>query len=127
MLQHENDWFVRRITRSFGDGPLAHKVPPKTYGAEARVPEKEAARILAAFEELSVVPLADQGKDLFIDGCEYEIQWGGIAAPPKISWWNEAPPEWRALRDWYSDAVALFEAYLSKPTVPIKLVHLLTE
>ena len=118
-----NQWFVRRIICAFGNGPLAAKLEPNTYGAETAIPNVRAESLLADLRQISIGFVPNAGGGIVLDGCRYEVRCDNTTMSLNLEWWCEAPSEWSELRDWYANAVTVLQAHLPEPTVPIQVVH----
>lgn len=123
LLHDDNQWYVRRVIAAVNAGPLAAKLDPDTFGSEGTLPRSEADRLLTALHQLRIKPFPKPDGGIVLDGCRYEIRRGGRANGMLLEWHGEAPPEWVEIRDWYANAVAVFQAHLPEPTLPIQVIH----
>jgi hypothetical protein len=108
LLCHNSEWFVRRVvcTRLVN----ADVAFFDTFGSEAPVPEPIATQLLRGLRDIHLAPFVpNQGVGL--DGVRYGLEVDDLNKFA-MSWWEEAPQEWHALKSWYFAAIDMFEQLL---------------
>ena len=124
LYRDESQWFVRRITCAASAGHMGgSRIALDTYGAEASVETGEAEDLMAALYQIEVNPFPARRNELTLDGCRYGVHCGDSFASTDLEWWCKAPSEWAELRDWYANALALFQVRLPRSTIPIQAMH----
>lgn len=104
---------VRRVVWD-RPGDLARNASePKTFGSDGPLPQADVARMLQELKAITIRPFGSEPA-MGLDGTTFGIQWGNFWRGATLHWWNEPPPDWRALGEWVDGAIRLFESQLPK-------------
>jgi hypothetical protein len=115
VAQRPAGYVVRRIVWDRTQSHRPEEISPVTFGCDSHVPTEVMERRLATLRTLSVPPLLLDDR-IGLDGVRFGIECGTFLGAAALSWWSDAPMEWREIETWYEDLVAALEAGLPRRT-----------
>jgi len=117
-----SSWILYKANRSFGIRRVewnrftkAFPLEPITYGSDAILPTIDANSILSKLTAIKLSPFIPVST-IGLDGVIYGIQFESRHILVQLRWWWNLPEEWSSLREWFQEAVDMFEYYLPAST-----------
>ena len=115
VARRPDGYLVRRIVWDRARSHRPGELEPVTFGSDSHIPAGSMERHLRALRSISVRPFLTDDR-IGLDGVTFGIQCGDSPTTVRLSWWSDAPNEWRALEAWYGETVGDLEAALPRRT-----------
>jgi hypothetical protein len=100
---------VRRIT--WDRDPKLNIASPALCGSHAEIPSSLLGPCLDTLRALLVPPFVATPA-VGLDGTSYAVEVGSFSSCASLQWWEEGPPGWEALTEWFHSTVNLVERAL---------------
>ena len=110
---HQSDG-IYRVRRLEWDRLLDAQKPasaPTLFGADAELPRKSVQQLLIELSLIALPPFLPVST-IGLDGISHAVEFGDCWRSASLAWWGKPPRQWRALAEWYGQAVKLFEQFL---------------